>query len=96
MQSYPKSAVEKMVSHGRVLVFVSIFLFFASSLGILLHKPANADKPTRKDAFNANIVGLDAEEYKRYVEELRRANAKRFEELKDSHPHNNAYWNAQE
>ena len=61
-----------------------------------MHKPANADKPTRKDAYNANIFGLDKEEYKRYVEELRRANAKRFGELKHSHLHNNAYWNAQE
>lgn len=86
MQSYPKSAVEKMASHGRVLVFVSIFLFFTASLGIPVHKPTNTDKPTRKDALNANIVGLDEEEYKRYVEELRRTNAKRFEELKDKTP----------
>ena len=75
-----------MASYARALVLVSVFLFFTSSLGIPVHVPVKKDKPTRRESLNANIVGLDEEEYKRYVEELRRLNAKRFEELKDKTP----------
>lgn len=75
-----------MASYAKALLLVSVFLFFTSSLGIPVQKPTGGDKPTRKDALNANIVGLDEEEYKRYVEEIRRLNAKRFEELKDKTP----------
>lgn len=75
-----------MASYGRVLILVSVFLFFSSSLGIPVHGGMKTEKPKRKDALNENIVGLDEEEYKRYVEELRRMNAKKFEDLKDKTP----------
>ena len=75
-----------MASYAKALLLVSVFLFFTLSLGIPVQKPTGGGKPTRKDALNANIVGLDEEEYKRYVEEIRRLNAKRFEELKDKTP----------
>ena len=75
-----------MASYAKALLLVSVFLFFTSSLGIPVQKPTGGGKPTRKDALNANIIGLDEEEYKRYVEEIRRLNAKRFEELKDKTP----------
>lgn len=76
-----------MASYAKALLLVSVFLFFTSCLGIPVQKPTGGDKPTRRDALNANIVGLDEEEYKRYVEEIRRLNAKRFEEeLKDKTP----------
>lgn len=86
IQSYPKVLWKKMASYARALLLVSVFLFFTSSLGIPVVKPMDKDKPTRKDALHGNIVGLDEEEYKRYVEELRRSSAKRFEELRNKTP----------
>ena len=75
-----------MASFGRVIILVSVFLFFSSSFGVPVHKDVKTDKPKRKESLSDNIVGLDEEEYKRYVEELRRLNAKKFEDLKDKTP----------
>ena len=74
------------MSYGRVIILVSVFLFFSSSFGVPVHKDVKADEPKRKESLSDDIVGLDEEEYKRYVEELRRLNAKKFEDLKDKTP----------
>ena len=75
-----------MVSYERVIILVSVFLFFSFSFGVPVHKDVKTENPKRKESLNENIVGLDEEEYKRYGEELRRLNAKKFEDLKDKTP----------